>query len=584
MRNELQIIQLIERYLSNELSQEEFDTFTAKLKTSESLRNEVELQKSLLEGIERLGVKQDIQRAKREYFNRRFGSYASILIIIVAVSFTFFYFNNNNEYTPKEVTSVEVVSDEPTPTNTDHSETPTETTDSAEQKSVVSTKTEHFELPKKKFQYFKINQNRDTTLKGREGTIIEIPSNSFNTNSNELTIRLKEYYKMSDMVFSDLTTMTTNNEIIETGGMLYIEAISNDGKRLELKKDKEINLKFPFEEKKSDMQLFTGETDQDGAVRWNAVEESSLLEQINEIQEEEPSFGSDTLSSVFTIVEEMPRYPGCDEVKTQAIKECTYEGVTNYIKKNIKYPEELIPQEVSGTVYISYTIDERGFVTNSRILRGVDPLLDYEALSVINTLPRHIPGRQRGKRVAVQFNVPIKFNVEGVSKGYTPEEIKTYNDSVKKVRKKERLNSLEVKLDAAESGEEEVSENALYDLEYYVFASSNLGWINCDRFIYDQRDKTNFTLNDFPDRAQVRIVFHSTKSLMSGHWENEKYHFSRLPIGEMVTIFAIKKVNGVAYICLQETKIAKNPPILEFEKVSKDDIKMYAKKINSIHG
>lgn len=45
----------------------------------------------------------------------------------------------------------------------------------------------------------------------------------------------------------------------------------------------------------------------------------------------------------------------------------------------------------------------------------------------------------------------------------------------------------------------------------------------------------------------------------------------------------LKKVNAVPHICLQETIISKNSPELEFKKVSKDEIKMYAKKINSIH-
>jgi protein TonB len=100
---------------------------------------------------------------------------------------------------------------------------------------------------------------------------------------------------------------------------------------------------------------------------------------------------------VFIIVEEMPEFPG------------GMKALTSYIAKTIKYP--VIAQEngIQGKVYVSFVVDTKGRVTNAKVIRGVDPALDEEALRVVNSLPLWKPGRQGGKAVRVSFSVPISF-------------------------------------------------------------------------------------------------------------------------------------------------------------------------------
>ncbi len=100
---------------------------------------------------------------------------------------------------------------------------------------------------------------------------------------------------------------------------------------------------------------------------------------------------------VFIIVEEMPEFPG------------GMKALTSYIAKAIKYP--VIAQEngIQGKVYVSFVVDTKGRVTNAKVIRGVDPALDEEALRVVNSLPLWKPGRQGGKAVRVSFSVPISF-------------------------------------------------------------------------------------------------------------------------------------------------------------------------------
>jgi TonB family protein len=100
---------------------------------------------------------------------------------------------------------------------------------------------------------------------------------------------------------------------------------------------------------------------------------------------------------VFFIVEDMPEFPGGDL------------ALRKYIANNVNYPEEAQEKEVQGKVYVTFVVAKDGSIANCEIARGVDPLLDQEALRVVNGLPIWKPGKQRGKAVNVQYTVPINF-------------------------------------------------------------------------------------------------------------------------------------------------------------------------------
>ena len=103
---------------------------------------------------------------------------------------------------------------------------------------------------------------------------------------------------------------------------------------------------------------------------------------------------------VFTLVEKMPSFPGGDA------------ELLKYIATNIKYPKESQDNGEQGRVICSFIVGRDGSVNNPEVLRGVTPLLNEEAVRVINTMPRWNPGMQRGKAVAVKYTVPITFRLK----------------------------------------------------------------------------------------------------------------------------------------------------------------------------
>ncbi len=104
---------------------------------------------------------------------------------------------------------------------------------------------------------------------------------------------------------------------------------------------------------------------------------------------------------IFTVVESMPQFPGGDAERMK------------FLQKNIKYPQMARESGIQGTVYVTFVVEPDGSVSDVRILRGIGGGCDEEAMRVINLMPKWNSGMQRGKPVRVQFNMPIKFTLQG---------------------------------------------------------------------------------------------------------------------------------------------------------------------------
>ncbi len=102
---------------------------------------------------------------------------------------------------------------------------------------------------------------------------------------------------------------------------------------------------------------------------------------------------------VFAVVEKMPQFPG-GTVK-----------MMEYFKSNVNYPAEARQKGTTGRVVVQFVINEDGSISDSRVVRSIDPQLDAEALRVVNAMPAWEPGIQNGKAVKVKYNVPVAFGV-----------------------------------------------------------------------------------------------------------------------------------------------------------------------------
>lgn len=130
------------------------------------------------------------------------------------------------------------------------------------------------------------------------------------------------------------------------------------------------------------------------------ADENMEIEMVEMEEEEEDA-------PVFFIVEDMPIFMP-EKCKT---KEEGDAELNRYIATHVKYPQIARENGIQGRVYVSFVVSKTGKVTEIKILRGVDPALDEEAVKVIKSLPPFSPGKQRGKPVKVAYNVPINFKL-----------------------------------------------------------------------------------------------------------------------------------------------------------------------------
>ncbi len=193
----------------------------------------------------------------------------------------------------------------------------------------------YFKTIEQTIQQFVINPQTDTTFTCKEGTVIKVKHSSFILESDltevkgAITFQVKEFYKIADILSARLSTHA-NDHILETGGMLFIQATA-DGQLCKLKDNSTIEISFPFTEKKENMLLFTG---------------SWIHQKIN--WELLPTKATDQKSNT----DEIAAFPG----GPIALK--------NFMLRNLVYPDSLSDLGIGGIVHINFIIDEKGKATD----------------------------------------------------------------------------------------------------------------------------------------------------------------------------------------------------------------------------
>lgn len=199
-----------------------------------------------------------------------------------------------------------------------------------------------------------------------------------------------------------------------------IAALSGDAEVVEVKKIVDVNLDLFEEEKKEEpppppveppppVKIESVQFTQLEAVDEPVEEPPPTQEVLTETnagvvtQEgakvDEPPPPVEVEPQIFTIVEEMPSFPGGEA------------ELFKYLGKTVKYPPMAQDAGITGVVYMTFVVDENGKVKDPKVLRGIGGGCDEEAIRVVKAMPAWEPGKQRGKPVRVQYNLPIRFTL-----------------------------------------------------------------------------------------------------------------------------------------------------------------------------
>ena len=105
---------------------------------------------------------------------------------------------------------------------------------------------------------------------------------------------------------------------------------------------------------------------------------------------------------VYAFVEQMPQLPGGGGNG----------AIVAAIQRATKYPPLALRNQVEGRIFVSFTVNAQGDVSDVKVVKGLGSGLDEETIRAVKTLPKFIPGKQNGRAVSVSFTVPITFKIQ----------------------------------------------------------------------------------------------------------------------------------------------------------------------------
>ena len=110
----------------------------------------------------------------------------------------------------------------------------------------------------------------------------------------------------------------------------------------------------------------------------------------------EPAIGD----TILVVPEIMPSFPGGQQ------------AMIKFIRESMQFPEKELAQGIQGRVILQFVVERDGSIADIVVVRGVNPALDREAIRIVESMPKWIPGKQSGRVVRTRFTLPINFRID----------------------------------------------------------------------------------------------------------------------------------------------------------------------------
>ena len=438
----------------------------------------------------------------------------------------------------------------------------------------------------------KINSNTEIQLTLNKGTEVTIPKNAFcledgtPVDNNNVEITIKEAYSYLDMIDHQLFTQT-EDEILETGGMIYISATKN-GQKLQLQDGKAIDLTYPIQDPLKGMELFvptdqTSSEDGEGVV-WQTT--GAAIETV-EVKKEEKFIQID-LSPIINYREEitnlkkpslvfgdMPKFPRAirkpyppstkiyDDEKYKEVYKKYEIALEEYKEDQKTYPERLkkwtreANERKKDIATHKYNLNV--YYTQRRLVYSIDRLVDRQATESHDKLLADVFGYLDKDMLPIPFNEKrhVKDAFQDVARDVKENVgLKIFSSSNTVARGKIYCQDfyyiLDAKIKELNTGKFNMGAINSKRASRYLVSTSDLGWINCDRFYYvPEKNRTNLTLANVEKDEKCFLVFKNIKSVLRPSGMKDKT-FNNIPKGEAVTLLALKFINDQAYFAKQD--------------------------------
>ncbi len=353
---------------------------------------------------------------------------------------------------------------------------------------------ERFGPKPQQFEYCDADSIIEITCKG--GTVVRFDAGVFVYAGTQkvvhgfIDVQVTEYLSDADIILAGLNT-TSKGKLIETAGMIYIAA-SAEGQPLELKSGELYSVSIPALKEQEGMELFYGTKDGDQFEWTDAKTEYT-----------QSMYGR---RGVYEFVSEQRPF--------------TFTGGTaamyRYLHDNTTLPESDSLQRLKATCYVNFTLDFRGHVSDVFTSPHIRTYADTTIAGAFRRMPDWYAGTSCMSGFKKKMMLPISIDLVRKPKPETLKE--TMRKEPPYAIFKGRFNG-----------------------EQYVMASSQLGWLNCDRFVNNEQPLVDLFIEvDSTDDASVLLVMRDMRGILSGERFSKGYLFHNVPANSQVDVVTMR--------------------------------------------
>ena len=418
------------------------------------------------------------------------------------------------------------------------------------------------------------------------GASIYVPKDAFvyadgSLVTGEVDIEVIEAYKMTDFMAHGLITQS-HGEMLETGGMLYVNATAG-GEPVQIAENRSIEIIYPVQQVEDGMELFYAEESEDGIVwtptetelRTTQVKNDPIMIDLDEIANydfgrvEKPILQFEDMPDRPTYGD-MPFPPSAKLYSPERYKElyANYEkNLDTWHHRKPFYEEELRQWNKE----VDHRLDEINDYRNT-LLETKYKIKLITALKGLDKMEGRRAPAELIKRIFSFINKPMQINVDdramyleafgNHTRGLISERNLTINNLGYKVYPKnsEFYTDIRKLIFEAEKRvlEKRIAEGGTIDrknFSSYIANISQLGWINCDRFLRSGKELTDITVERTPEGTKVYIIYKNIRSFLTKTSRSNEVTFKSSPIGEPAKLIAVKLMNGKPQMAVRDITI-----------------------------
>ena len=402
-----------------------------------------------------------------------------------------------------------------------------------------------------KLQLIEFRNNNDTVINGTEGTVLVIPKDAFVDTRGKpienITLELKEYYKLEDIALSNLSTITTDGQLMETNGMFYMMAYDRDGNRAKLAPGKSIDAMVPDVRDAVNMKIYKGRKERN-SIKWKAKSGRAPMK----------------YGVVRTKYSYVQRRKSITSLRAIAMLDA-------YLQNTLKFPENAVTNNRCGAVKLEFYLDSDGNIVKPIIRgRGIPGSINRHVLKTIKNAPKLCPSHLREKRaLSFKYSLVLKFVTEKCSRQFKRLNKETLSFNWMNLEPKSFWGMLRDSTATQESGA----------VLYRTFGGGNH---NIDKLV---NSVNGFRNKSFPSpqrtNSDFKLLMNQGRVVLRGQYSRGYWNFENtLPRGK-AWLLGVQYKEGQAYISTTPIDLAKeSPKPLPFRAVTVEELKREIRELS----